>query len=74
MTYVHVKVTVATSNDLRGDDLQENTLFDVDLEVKVTQHIAQNPLYLLTHARVKFQVKTSKGFEGNAFARKFNIS
>ena len=35
-------------------NLQENTLFDFDLEVKVTPHIAQYPLHLLTYARVKF--------------------
>ena len=53
-------------------NLQKNTLFDLDLEVKVTPHIAQYPLHLLTYARVKFEDFTSKGFEGNAFTRKFS--
>ena len=39
--------------------LQENTLFDLDLRVKVTRYVAQ--------------VTTSKGLGGEAVTRKFNI-
>ena len=33
--------------------LQENTLFDLDLEVKVTRNVAQYPLNHVTYAGLK---------------------
>ena len=39
---------------------QENTLFDLDLGVKVTRNIAQYPLHHVTYTRAKFEVATSK--------------
>ena len=55
--------------------LQENTLFDLDLDlgVKVTQNIAQYPLYFVTYSTIKFEVTTSNGLEGDAFTRKITI-
>ena len=38
--------------------LHENTLFDIDHEVKVTQDVAQYPLQ---HSDTKFEVATSCG-------------
>ena len=52
--------------------LQENTLFDLDLRVKVSQNVAQCPLHHVTYAPTEFEVTTSKGL-GDAFTRKFNI-
>ena len=48
---------------------QENTLFDLDLGVKVTRNIAQYPLLHVTYARAKFEVATSKSLWGDAFTR-----
>ena len=53
--------------------LQENTLFDLDLWVKVTQNVAQCPLHHVAYAPTEFEVTTSKGLGGDAFTRKFNI-
>ena len=53
--------------------LQENTLFELDLGVKVTQNVAQCPLHHVTYAPTEFKVTTSKGLGGDAFTRKFNI-
>ena len=53
--------------------LQENTLFDLDLWVKVTQNVAQCLLHHVTYAPTQFEVTTSKGLGGDAFTRKFNI-
>ena len=53
--------------------LQENTLFDLDLWVKVTQNVAQCPLHHVTYAPTEFEVTTSKALGGEAFTRKFNI-
>ena len=53
--------------------LQENTLFDLDLSVKVTRNVAQCPLHHVTYAPTEFEVTTSKGLGGDAFTRKFNI-
>ena len=45
--------------------LQESTLFDLDLQVKVTLNVAQCPLHHVTYAPTKFEVTTSKLKEEN---------
>ena len=40
--------------------LQENTLFDLELGVKVTRNITQYPRHHVTNAQAKFEVATSK--------------
>ena len=40
---------------------QENTLFDLDPKVKVTQNVAQYPRLYVTYAPAKFDVATSHG-------------
>ena len=52
---------------------QENTLFDLDHKVKVTQNVAEYPLHHVIYSATKIEVATSKGFGGDAFTRKFNI-
>ena len=52
---------------------QENTLFDLDLQVKVTRNVIQCPLHHVTYAPTEFEVTTSKALGGEAFTRKFNI-
>ena len=42
--------------------LQENTLFDIDIRVKVTGNVAQYPLHHVTYAPVKFEVNTFTGY------------
>ena len=49
--------------------LQENTLNDIDLQVKVTQNIAQYPRHHVTYSATKFEVSTSKGLGGDAFTK-----
>ena len=39
--------------------LQENTLYDLDLVVKVTQNVVQCPPNHMTYAPAKFEVATS---------------
>ena len=46
--------------------LQESTLFDLDLQVKVTLNVAQCPIH---HAPIEFEVTTSKDLGGEAFTR-----
>ena len=41
--------------------LQENTLFDLDFGVKVTQNVAQCPRHHVTYAPEKFDFGTSHG-------------
>ena len=53
--------------------LQEYTVFDFDLRVKVTRNVAQCPLHHVTNAPTDFEVTMSKGLGGNAFSRKFNL-
>ena len=47
--------------------LNENTLFDLALRVKVTQDVAQYPLYHMTYSDTKFEVATSNSLGGDAF-------
>ena len=53
--------------------LQENTLFGLNLWVKVARNIAQCPLHHVTYAPTEFEVTTSKGLGGEVFTIKFNI-
>ena len=39
--------------------LQENTLFDLDIGVKVTGNVAQFPLHPVTYAAAKIEVAMS---------------
>ena len=72
MTYAPAKFDIAPPMVKDKMHLQENTLFDIDLWVKVTQNVAQCPLHHVTYAPTEFEVTTSKGL-GDAFTRKFNI-
>ena len=52
--------------------LQENTVFDLDLGV--TQNVAEYPLHHVTYAHAQFEVATSSCLGGDAsIARKFII-
>ena len=53
--------------------LQESTLFEFDLSVKVTQNVANYPPHHVTYAPAKFADATSNGLEGYAFTRKYII-
>ena len=53
--------------------LQESTLFDLDLQAKVTLNVAQRPLHHVTYAATEFEVTKPKALGGEAFTRKFNI-
>ena len=53
--------------------LQENTLLDLDIQVKVTRNVAQCPLHYVTYAPTEFELTTSKVLGGEAFTRKLNI-
>ena len=69
MTFAPAKFEIATSNSLGGDALQESTLFDLDLQVKVTLNAAQCPLHHVTYAPTEIEVTTSKALGGEAFTR-----
>ena len=47
--------------------LQKNTVFDIDLGVKVTRDVAQYPLHHVTYAPTKFEVATSRRWEVSRF-------
>ena len=53
--------------------LHENTLFDLDLGVKVTQGVAQYPLHDVTYSGTQFEVATSYDLGEEAFTRKYII-
>ena len=55
--------------------LQENTLFDIDLGIKVTQNVARYPLHHVAYAYTctKFEVATSNSLGGDAFTSKYII-
>ena len=51
--------------------LQENTLYDLDLVVKVTQNVVQCPPNHMTYAPAKFEVATSNSLGEDGFTRKY---
>ena len=53
--------------------LHENTLFDLDLWVKVTQDVAQYPLHHVTNSDTKFEVAMSNGLGGDAITSRYII-
>ena len=53
--------------------LQENSIFDLDLGVKVTRNIAHYPLHHVTYSATTFKVSSSKDLGGDAFTRKLNL-
>ena len=73
MTYAPAKFDIAIPMLKKKIHLQENTLFDLDLRVKVTRNLAQCPLHHVTYAPTEVEVTMSKAKEGEVFTRKFNI-
>ena len=45
--------------------VHENTLFDLDIRVRVTQNVAQNPLHHVTYSDTKFENAMSNGLGGD---------
>ena len=54
-------------------NLHENTLFDLNLWVKVTQDFAKYPLYHVTYSGTKFESSTSDCLGGDA-GTKFEVA
>ena len=54
-------------------DWQESKLYDLDLEVKVTQNVAQYHPHHVTYALVNFEVAMSNGSGVDSFTRKYFI-
>ena len=50
--------------------LQENTLYEVDLVVKVTQKVVQYPPNHMTYAHAKFEVATSNSLGEDGFTER----
>ena len=50
--------------------LQGNTLYDLDLVIKVTQNVFQCPPNHMTYAPAKFEVVTSNSLGEDGFTRK----
>ena len=73
VTYAHANIEVATSNRLVRDVFTKNTVFDLDLGIKVSWNVAQYPLHHMTYTAGKFKVDTSYGLGGSAFTRKYII-
>ena len=53
--------------------LQESTLYDLDLVVKVTQNVVQYPLNHMTYTPAKFEGATSNSLGEDGFTRKYII-
>ena len=73
MTYTPTEFEVTTSKALGGEAFTRNSIFDLDLGVKVTQNVAQYPLHHVTHPATKFEVARFNQLGGDTFSRKFNI-
>ena len=53
--------------------LQENSIFGLDLGIKVTRNVPQYPLHHVTYPDTKFEVATSNCLGGDTFTRKYII-
>ena len=53
--------------------LQENTVFELELGIKVIQNIAQHPLHHVTEVPSMFYVATFKSLRVDAFTRQYII-
>ena len=53
--------------------LQENTLCDLDLVVKVTQNVVQYPPNHMTYEPAKFEVAMANNLGEDGFIRKYII-
>ena len=53
--------------------LQENTLYDLDLVVKVTQNVVQYPPNHMTYAPAKFEIAMSNSLGEDAFTSKYMV-
>ena len=74
MTYASVKFEVAMSNCLGEEAFTNNTPYDIDLLVKVTQYVVQYSPNHTTFASAKFEIATSSNSLGyDAFTRKYII-
>ena len=69
MTYAHVKFEVDMSK-VKEMHLQENTLYNLDLVVKVTQNVVQCPPNHMIYAPAKFEVATSNSLGKDGLTRK----
>ena len=58
------------SKALGGEAFSRNSIFDLDLGVKVTQNVAQYPLHHVNHPATKFEVARSNRLGGDTFTRK----
>ena len=52
---------------------KENTLFDLDLGIKVTPNVAQYSRHHVTYAPAKFDIATYQSEGKDAFTRKYII-
>ena len=53
--------------------LQENSMFYLDLGVKVSRNVAQYPLHYVAYSATKFEVATFNRLGGDTFTRKYII-
>ena len=68
MTYAPVKLLYPMVKEEMH--LQENTLYDLDLVVKVAQNVVQYPPNHMTYAHAKFELATSNSLGEDGFTRK----
>ena len=70
MPYAAANFEAATSKGLGGDAFTEkNTLFDLDLGVKVTCDVSKYPLHHVTYSDTKFEVSTYGCVGGDALIK-----
>ena len=71
MTYAPVKMLCpAVKEEMH---LQENTLFDLDLGVKVLHNVAQYHPHHMTYAPAKFEGATTNSLGEDGFTRNYII-
>ena len=73
MTYAHTEFEVTPSKALGGEAFtQENSIFEFDLGVKITQNVSQYPLHHVTYPATKFEVVASNRLGGEYIYKKIH--
>ena len=73
MTYAPAKFEVVRPTASEEMHLQENTLFDLDIGIKVTRNFAQYSLHHVTYTHAQFESYTTNSLGEYAFTSKYII-
>ena len=73
MSHMHLQSLELLRSMVYEMQLQDNTLYDLELGVKVTKNLPKYPRLHMTHVPAKLEVGTCNSLGKDAFTRKYTI-